>query len=182
MMTCPFIVVFYLGANEGLPPVSVDQKHQLFLDDYLIASMTGVTREIHPARKHPANPVLWPTEPWEGKVAVIYGSVIRDDGKYRMWYHGGAGVSYAESEDGIKWTKPLMGLVREQLEEALFGRVTDHHGFLLRRPSCRSRTVPASDVREPRSKSAWIFLRARPAKSAGFTLQSVMSTAFLCEP
>jgi hypothetical protein len=27
-----------------------------------------------------------------------------------MWYHGGQGVSYAESKDGISWTKPRLGL------------------------------------------------------------------------
>jgi len=112
MMGLPIIVVFGFAANEGGTPVSVDHRRQLFLDDRLIASMRDVTREIHPAQKHPANPVLWPTEPWEGKVAVIYGSVIEDGGRYRMWYHGGAGVSYAVSDDGIKWTKPLMGLVK----------------------------------------------------------------------
>ena len=64
---------------------------QLFLDDWLIESQTNVTRRVHPAEKSPDNPVLWPREPWEGNVAIIYGSVIRDGDRYRMWYHGGSG-------------------------------------------------------------------------------------------
>ncbi len=47
----------------------------------------------------------------------FYGTVLFDQGKYRMWYYGlGTGdtdsgftvgpVCYAESEDGIQWSKP----------------------------------------------------------------------------
>jgi hypothetical protein len=81
----------------------------LFLDDAAIASATNVTRTVHPARKSPANPVLWPQEPWEGTVALVYGSVLLDDGRYRMWYHNGQGVGYAESRDGLEWTRPRLG-------------------------------------------------------------------------
>ena len=96
-----------LAAGEHAA-VDVDSTKQLFLDDELIASMHNVQRRIHQAKKSEANPVLWPSEPWEGNVAVIYGSVLRDGDKFRMWYHGGQGVSYAESDDGIHWTKPTM--------------------------------------------------------------------------
>ena len=92
--------------------IQVDSTKQLFLDDELIASIENVKRQIHQVKKHEANPVLWPSEPWEGHTAVIYGSVLRDGDKYRMWYHGGAGVSYAESDDGIRWTKPPMDFVK----------------------------------------------------------------------
>jgi len=112
MLGFPFIAAFCLAANAAAGPIRLNEKRRLFLDDHLVASMTNVTREIHPARKHPANPVVWPTEPWEGTTAVIYGSVIHEYGKFRMWYHGGVGVSYATSDDGIKWAKPLMGLVK----------------------------------------------------------------------
>ncbi|HEY7119579.1 MAG TPA: hypothetical protein VH475_23505 [Tepidisphaeraceae bacterium] len=92
-------------------PIAIDSKRQLFLDDYLIASMTGVTRSINPVTKHPANPILWPTEEWEDPMALLYGSVLRDGGQYRMWYMTGAGVAYAQSDDGVRWTKPAMDLV-----------------------------------------------------------------------
>jgi hypothetical protein len=93
-------------------PVTLDAKHQLFLDDYLIASSRGVTREIHPAEKHVANPVLQATERWEGKSVTVYGSVIREPDKYRVWYSSAGGVGYAESVDGIAWIKPRLGVVR----------------------------------------------------------------------
>ena len=53
----------------------------------------------------------------------FYGTVLQDGGKFRMWYYGVGWVSkpgetiqegpicYAESEDGIHWTKPNLGQV-----------------------------------------------------------------------
>ncbi len=91
-------------------PIPLDARRQLFLDDYLIASMTRVQRTVAPAQKFPANPVLWPTESWEPPMATVYGSVMRDGAKFRMWYKSGMGVGYAESDDGIRWRKPRLDL------------------------------------------------------------------------
>ncbi len=49
--------------TTSAPPITVGATRQLFLDDHLIASQQNVSRQIHPARKHPADPVLEPTEP-----------------------------------------------------------------------------------------------------------------------
>ena len=100
-----------VAVSEAEPVHVLDARKQLFLDDHLIASKEGVARTLCPVAKHPANPVLWPSESWEGSVAIVYGSVLKDAGKYRMWYHGGIGVSYAESNDGIHWTRPRLDLV-----------------------------------------------------------------------
>src|SRR4051812_15126416 len=94
----------------GAEPITLDSRRQLFLDDFLIASVQGARRVVEPARKHAANPVLWPTEDWEDKLATVYGSVLRDAGKFRMWYHSRTGPGYAESDDGLKWVKPAMEL------------------------------------------------------------------------
>ncbi|MGH9396492.1 MAG: hypothetical protein ACRD18_06535 [Terriglobia bacterium] len=77
-----------------------------------------------PATKYPGNPVLQhgPEGSPDAERAQFYGSIINVDGKYRMWYcaesepAGGMRSSsfrpaYAESEDGIHWTKPKLGLV-----------------------------------------------------------------------
>ena len=102
------------SATAGAPPITVDATRQLFLDDYLVASRQNVTRKIHPARKHPANPVLAPTEPWEGNMAILYGSVICDGDKFRMWYYAGGNTAYAESIDGLRWRKPALGVIAWQ--------------------------------------------------------------------
>ena len=106
-----FLLV-WLGEVGLAATVVVDATRQLFLDDHLIASKTNITRRVHPARKYPGNPVLWPTESWEPAYALTWGSVIRDRDKYKMWYRTPVGVSYAESDDGIAWTKPRLDLVR----------------------------------------------------------------------
>jgi len=93
-------------------PINLNRTKQLFLDDYIIASKTNVERKIHPVNKHPANPLIWPSESWEGKVALLHGSVIKDGDKYRMWYLSKPGVSYAESKDGIVWIRPQLDFVK----------------------------------------------------------------------
>ncbi len=82
-----------------------------------------------PPAKHP-EPVLGPGP--EGAPDEVhtqfYGSVIKVGGKYRMWYCGygyrddrsrtpenmAAWVLYAESVDGLHWTKPDLGLVEHR--------------------------------------------------------------------
>jgi hypothetical protein len=84
--------------------IIVDAKKQLFLDDFLIASARNVKRIVHPAHKYADNPVL--------DSGFLYGSVIREDSTYRMWYFARPGVGYAESPDGVHWTRPEFGLVK----------------------------------------------------------------------
>ena len=91
--------------------IPLDSTKQLFLDDYLIASLKNVRRVIDPATKHPANPMIWPTEKWEDPMNTIYGSVLLDQGRYRMWYKSGMGCAYAQSDDGIRWSKPSLDFV-----------------------------------------------------------------------
>lgn len=87
--------------------ITLDETRQLFLDDYLLASSENLTRRAIPVTKSSANPVLLADRPWEQERALLYGSVLREEGKYRMWYYMPRGVCYAESTDGITWTKPL---------------------------------------------------------------------------
>ncbi len=106
------MLIVLLAGMAAVDPgdvVRVGPGRLLFLDDAAIASTINVTRTVHQARKSPENPVLWPQEPWEGTVAIVYGSVLRDGDRFRMWYHNGQGVGYAESADGITWTRPGLG-------------------------------------------------------------------------
>lgn len=124
-----------IGLVAGLaaiaePIITLDHRKQLFLDDYLVESSTNVERVIHPAQKYDGNPVLWPSEPWEPGLAVLYGSVVRDQGKYKMWYKSGMGVGYAESSDGIKWVKPRLDLLKidDQKTNLLFVKREEFKG------------------------------------------------------
>ncbi|MDP7130278.1 MAG: hypothetical protein QF437_07310 [Planctomycetota bacterium] len=105
-----------------------------FLDAMVVERSEGLARIFHAAQKHAQNPVLRKDKPWEGKGAYsgpyLYGTVMRDDGKLRMWYHvyeSGYRNCYAESTDGITWTKPNLGLkdYRGSKENNLFLTVSD---------------------------------------------------------
>ncbi len=110
----------------GGAPHPLGTATQLFVDDDLIASKTGVVRTVHPCRKLP-KPVVEPEHPWEGNRVYIYGTVHHDPktGQFRMWYMSnptkgkrdprldkshGCLLLYATSSDGIRWHKPDLGL------------------------------------------------------------------------
>jgi len=71
--------------------------------------------EIHP------EPILRPDTFADGKGVTIYGSVLGDNGRLRMWYHAMpqdwdfsndmSSIGYAESDDGIHWDKPALGIL-----------------------------------------------------------------------
>ena len=90
----------------------------LFLDDEHIADTVRLSRVWEQPR--PFGPVLTADRPWEGACVVRPNVVPSPDGPgYRMWYQvftrrktpGSRLFCYAESEDGIAWVKPELGLV-----------------------------------------------------------------------
>jgi len=102
---------------------------RLFLDAMVVERQEGLSRVFHAAEKHSGNPVLRHDRPWEGAATrggpYLYGTVMWDQGKLRMWYHcqsGGYANCYAESKDGLSWTKPNLGLIpfRGSTENNLF--------------------------------------------------------------
>jgi hypothetical protein len=119
--------------------VDVGQPY-LFLDDEFIAQQSGVVRRLGKVIKHGSNPILKPDRPWEGICTIIWGSVLWDpcDNRFRMWYqtynpHTEAHADqtllcYAESQDGIEWDKPSLGLVeyRGSTDNNIVHRTTKH--------------------------------------------------------
>ena len=93
--------------------VTIGDQLQLFLDDWLIDSMTGLQLKLHSPRR--AEVVLPKDKPWED--STMYDPVVIKDGsRYRLWYRTNFNsppfyTGYAESDDGVRWTKPSLGLV-----------------------------------------------------------------------
>ena len=94
----------------------VGRDTQLFVDDHLIAERHGLIRRMHQPKKHPGNPLMLPTLPFERDYQYHYtwdnGSVILDprDGVFRAyWSQAQKHVLYAWSDDGITWRKPELG-------------------------------------------------------------------------
>ena len=109
---------------KRLSPIAVGLQKQLLVDDYVIESKENVTRELGKVKK--VGIVLKPSldtdfhpswkKPDGTPVGLDFGyytSVFRNEktGKFQMWYmaYRSSGVGYAESKDGIHWTKPLVG-------------------------------------------------------------------------
>ena len=97
-------------------------------DDISIPLTQNLRLEMNSPDRHPDNPVVQRGQAGEPDSWAVqfYGSVIREGEKFRMWYVAvGADrldpatprsspwrVAYAESEDGIHWVKPNLGLVQ----------------------------------------------------------------------
>jgi hypothetical protein len=117
------------GGLAGPRPEAVDlgTRRELFLDDFLVEKLSGkAERRLH--HPVPQNLCLTFDEPWEGNVSGSYASVFPDGARYRMYYttyqtdpvsesnHGKVTpphplyTCYAESDDGVLWRKPDLGL------------------------------------------------------------------------
>ena len=116
--------------------IEIGSQKQLFLDDYLIESMTQARQGVNPAFKVANNPIIRSERPWEGNHVMLSSVVFDDaDGIFKLWYTarnlkadpemrpgGASGIvvggedtppvtCLATSEDGIHWERPVLGLV-----------------------------------------------------------------------
>ncbi|MDZ4688745.1 MAG: hypothetical protein SH850_27035 [Planctomycetaceae bacterium] len=97
----------------GIAVLCAAEQTLLFVDDHDVLYRAGTRRELHPATRHPANPLLTGPTP---RNQIGYCSVHRDaaTGRYQLWYQltaGGQIVCYAESTDGVTWSKPELDLI-----------------------------------------------------------------------
>ena len=100
------------SAEDTFFEVSVGER-QLFLDDHGIAKIDGLQRTMHQPKKRGA--VIEPDQPWESALQTRCAPVWDEQAKrYKLWLitstpvAGVAGTTYAESLDGMKWTKPIL--------------------------------------------------------------------------
>ncbi|MHB9130211.1 MAG: hypothetical protein ACYDBB_03855 [Armatimonadota bacterium] len=98
---------------------------RLFFDRHWISNAHGPRRAqgdfgftVCPPPK-PAAPFLVADKPWES-MSTGWGTLLYDQGRYRLWYEAwdkhyrddfDGRLCYAESDDGITWRKPELGLV-----------------------------------------------------------------------
>lgn len=102
---------------QSAKPLQLGSNRELFVDQYLIEKLNNITQELHT----PVNEgtVLKFDNPWEGNFSG-YSTIIKDGTQYKLYYRGirEAGkdgnsnevTCYAESSDGINWTKPNLGI------------------------------------------------------------------------
>ena len=94
-------------------PLDIGSQRQLFLDDYIVERLEGLKRTMHQPVKRGA--VIKPDQAWEVSLqtrCVPAWDVQRK--VFKLWMitstniPGLAGTSYAESKDGIHWSKPVL--------------------------------------------------------------------------
>jgi len=124
---CLALLVLFSFASPDLfagePALSIGSRLELFVDDFLIDHLSGEAQLLlhHPV---PAEIVLVHDEPWEGSGSG-YHSVFQDGDIYRLYYKAWQlsvtpdkvktddhplFCCYAESDDGVHWRKPHLGL------------------------------------------------------------------------
>ena len=97
-------------------PIDIGSRRELFVDNYILQRMEGVRLKLHVPRDAGKAFVL--DRPWEGLGG--YPTVIHYGGKFQLFYRGKTGMTnagnpdettcYAESSDGIRWSRPNLGL------------------------------------------------------------------------
>ena len=113
---------------ETTKALDIGSRLELFVDDYLIDTMAGARLTLHQpvAREIALN---HNAVPWEGNTSLFH-TVFQDGPLYRMYYRGkqneptedpalpppivSSFFCYAESDDGVHWRRPELGLVEFQ--------------------------------------------------------------------
>ena len=127
---------WYATTATATEPINIGSRLELFVDDYLVEKMSG-TAELQLHRPVERELAIIHDRPWEGNRSGYY-TVFQDGDLYRMYYRGSQidimetrrktdieitkthfsipynVTCYAESEDGIHWTRPELGLVEYQ--------------------------------------------------------------------
>lgn len=114
----------------------LNRKHA-FLDWSLVEAGYGVAWSGQPVPSHMPygvrlatfqptlhpEPVIFSEHPWENLFINAYATVFEDEGRFCLYYEAfseydqgdySARLCYAESEDGVHWQKPKLGLISFQ--------------------------------------------------------------------
>ncbi len=97
---------------------------ELFLDNHMLEVTPGVSRKLHPPKKHLLNPVVKCDRWCDGDYIQPYTTMYDEDDKlFKMWARAGsfskegrvgdnaAYMLYFTSTDGVHWDKPNLGVV-----------------------------------------------------------------------
>lgn len=132
-LTTAVLILFGLTAfSQTRKPAAADENLVLFaFDDHSLPLKDNLKITLNQPQRYSGNPVFVHgsnhDDP-DGYGVALYGTVIHDKGKFRMWYLAWPNtnpkyntpeekpdnyrpIGYAESVDGIHWTKPNLGLV-----------------------------------------------------------------------
>lgn len=110
---------FAPSASSADAPLDLGSRRELLVDHYLIDGLTGAELKLH--KPVAGDVAIICDKPWEGNTSAYY-TLFKDGDLFRMYYRGGhydektkkashpEFTCYAESRDGLTWTKPSLGL------------------------------------------------------------------------
>jgi len=111
------LLVAFSGISQDV--IELGNNRELFVDSYLIDKLEGLNLQMHEPRNEGI--VLKLDKPWEGAFS-LYTTIIKDGTLFRAFYRGvptsghdgnkGEVTCYAESDDGIHWRKPNLGIYK----------------------------------------------------------------------
>lgn len=103
-------------------PIMIGDRLELFVDDHLLETVSGVTLRMHTPERRSL----------EGfPVGAHFSTVILDGDIYRLYYRFNDITHYAESDDGVHWVKPELDIVEgfEGRRNAIFSEKPFSHNF-----------------------------------------------------
>ena len=135
-----WILLLSVTGLRAAEPIMIGSRRELFVDQYLIEKLDHAALVLH--RPTPRSVAIRFDQPWEGNTSG-YPTVMRDGELFRMIYRGhrmvwdsgkllmshSPVVCYAESRDGITWTKPeirkypLLGPMAKQVSDPLANNI-----------------------------------------------------------
>jgi hypothetical protein len=125
VVTLDAAMKFYRLADRSVAStafLNVGSGKQLFIDNLFFESSTNVALKVHPPQKT-GEKNLQREQPWES-ATLNWFNVMQEGSLYRMWYEcydidgwptaDDTSFCYAESTDGINWTRPNLGMFTYQ--------------------------------------------------------------------
>lgn len=114
------LVAFSLSMATAAEPIDIGSRLEPFVDGSLIESLKGAAKLVV-QKPQPQEVALTADKPWEGNTSAYF-TVFRDGNQFRAYYRGShfdektkkgthrEVACYAESTDGLHFTKPELGL------------------------------------------------------------------------
>lgn len=111
--------LFYLTETNAQNVISLQDRRELFVDYFLIDHL--INAELKMQKPQDQGVAFYFDRPWEGQFSGVF-TIIKDGNLLRAYYRGLPDVSkdhevigevvtcYAESDDGIHWRKPNLGI------------------------------------------------------------------------
>ncbi|MEI6518652.1 MAG: hypothetical protein WCO98_01195 [bacterium] len=129
-------------------PVNIGSRRELFVDTMLIDELLNTRLQLqHPERRE----VVLETNAIAECQTSAYYNFIFDDGKIRLYYRGNSPyhdspeqtVNYAESSDGVNFTRPVMDIIDFQgntENSIVYQGVAGHNFYVFRddNPACKT--------------------------------------------